>query len=301
MKLLNAVSMANLSHTFFLPKGSWGGFMLVYVGTNPAVAKTRDDLGNIQLNWNNTPVINVDAELLSYLGDMKGGVSTFTSVNGGALNAVIHIPCGMYGDKNNSYVFTEKDRVYFKLDFASLNDVVGGVIYIYGIPKAGIQNYLYSINSRYVVAGGASVIADTHPVINVSQVFLKNYGSVTQMKIEKDKQLLFDGLTGAIQSLSDYNNEIESAGTVVELDMNPSRDAREAIANEVSWNYTFSGASTLEQYFAQLIFTPSEALKSKTVLQTDLAQKGSTGGRVPAIYRVGSITPDVKNTQIATD
>lgn len=261
MRLLFSSAMSASSLTFFLPNGNWGGFMLVFRGTNGAVAVTRADVGNVNLTWNGNPLINVDFELLSYLTDLKGGFSTFTSVALGALNAVTYIPAGNFNDKNNIYRISDTEKVYFKLDFPNLSALVGQV-YIYGIPKEGIMNYQFCLTSRNVVAGGAGTISDTHRLANVSAMYLKNHSAVTDVMILRDNKTLFDGLKTDLQSLSDFTNEVEASNAIIELDMNRSKDIREILSSEIQFKYVFSGASTLQQYFAYTILTPRQARES---------------------------------------
>jgi len=276
MQLLYSSAFSSASLTFFLPKGSFGGFQIAFRGTNNATPKTRADLGNVQLTWNGNPIVNVDAELLSYIADLKGGFSTFTSTANSTLNAQIFIPAGQFGDTNNSYLITDSDKVYFKLDFPNLAGITGQV-YIYGIRKQGVNNYLYCLTSRNVVASGAGTISDVHRLPNVSQIFLKNTGSMTAVQIVRDNQTVVDGLKEDIQAFSDFYNEVEASNTVIEIPLNLSRDIREVVSQEILFKYTFSGATTLQQYFGYNILTPNQAVKSVSEIDAEIRKKIELG------------------------
>jgi hypothetical protein len=276
MQLLYSTAFSNSSLTFFLPKGSFGGFQIAFRGTNNATPKTRADLGNVQLTWNGNPIVNVDAELLSYLADLKGGFSTFTSTASSTLNAQIYIPAGQFGDTNNSYLITDSDKVYFKLDFPNLSNITGQV-YIYGIKKQGVNNYLYCLTSRNVVASGAGTISDVHRLPNVSQIFLKNTGSMTALQIVRDNQTIVDGLKEDVQAFSDFYNQVEASNTVIEIPLNLSRDIREVVSQEILFKYTFSGATTLQQYFGYNILTPNQAVKSVSEIDAEIRKKIELG------------------------
>lgn len=276
MQLLYSSAFSAGSLTFFLPKGSWGGFQIAYRGTNNATPKTRDDLGNVQLTWNGNPIINVDAELLSYIADLKGGFSTFTSTASSTLNAQLYIPAGQFGDNNNSYLITDSDKVYFKLDFPNLNNI-SGTVYIYGIKKQGVNNYLYCLTSRNVVATGSGTISDVHRLPNVSQIFLKNTTNLSSVQIVRDGQTIVDGLKEDIQAFSDFYNQVEASNTVIEVPMNLSRDVREVISQEILFKYSFTGATTLEQYFAYNILTPNQAVKSVADIEAEIRKKVELG------------------------
>lgn len=293
MRLLFSQAFSGSSLTFFLPNGNWGAFMLVFRGTNGAVAKTRDDVGNVNLTWQGVPLINVDYEFLSFLTDLKGGVSTFSSVALGAFNTSIYLPCGEFKDKNNIYRITEKEKVYFKLDFPLLSDIVGQV-YIYGIPKEGIMNYQYCLTSRNVSAGASGTISDVHRLQNVSQIYLKDHTLVTSAQILKDNQTLIDGLIPDLQILSDYSNQVETSNALIEMDINRSRDIREVLGSEINFKYAFTGAATLGQYFAYTQLTPQNARASMVDFANNVKIKIDKGMGV-----VDGIKPIVQNVKSA--
>lgn len=276
MRLLYSAPFSASSLTFFLPKGSYGSFQIAYRGTNNATPKTRADLGNIQLTFNGNPIINVDAELLSYLNDLKGGFSTFTSTASSTLNAQINVPCGAFGDNNNSYVISDTDKVYFKLDFANLSGITGQV-YIYGVPKLGIQNYLFAITSRNVVASGSGTLSDVHRLPNVSAIYLKNTSIIDSIQIVRDNETVIDGLKEDIQAFSDYYNQVEASNTIIELPMNISKDVREVISQEILYKYAFNASGTLQQYFAYNILTPKQAVVSASQVDAEVQKKIQLG------------------------
>lgn len=276
MQLLFSSAFSGGSLTFFLPKDSYGGFLIAYRGTNNATPKTRADLGNVQLTWNGNPIINVDTELLSYLTDLKGGFSTFTSVASGTLNAQVFVPCGQYGDTNNSYLITDSDKVYFKLDFSNLNNI-SGTVYIYGIKKQGVNNYLYCLTSRNVVASGSGTISDVHRLPNVSQIFLKTTTNMTSLQIVRDNKTVIDALKEDAQAFSDFYNQVEASNSVIEIPMNLSKDIREVVSQEILFKYTFSGATTLQQYFGYNILTPNQAVKSVAEIDAEIRKKIELG------------------------
>ncbi len=278
MRLLYSQPFSAGSLTFFLPKGSWGSFIITFRGTNGSTAKTRADLGNLQLTYNGNPIVNVPVEFLSYLADLKGGFSTFTSTANSTLNASIVVPCGAFGDNNNSYVITDKDKVYFKLDFANMTSGgVTGNVYIYGIQKLGIQNYLHCITSRNVVASGAGVISDVHRLPNVSAIYLMSTTNITDIQIVRDNVTLYDGNKTDLQSWSDWYNQVEASNTIIELPMNLSKDVREVISQEILFKYNFSAPATLQQYFAYNILTPNQAVISASEIDAEIRRKVELG------------------------
>jgi len=270
MKLLYSVPFSNRSLTFFLPKGLYGAFAIVYRGTNGTTPKNRKDLGNVNLVWNGTSIINVDAELLSLLADLKAGYSTFQSITESILNAMIYIPCGTYEDNKNAYLIDDTTKVYFKLDFPNLANINGNV-YIYGIERLGVHNYFYNILSRFVVSGGAGTLSDVQYISNAREMFIKNLSIINSIQIQKDKQLVLDALTPDVLALSDFENQVEASSSLAIINFNKSNDVREIVGNEIIYKYVFNTSGTLEQYFAFITFNnPS---KSANVVQSTISKR----------------------------
>ena len=279
MRQLYRKNVSDQSLTFYLPSGSFGGFMLAYEGTNGAGnTANRDDMGQVLFNHNGSPVIDCDAEFLSFLNDLKGGFSTFASAIGGAFECFIYLPCGDFKDKNNCYTIDQKDSIYFKLDFSALSALLAsGTVTIYGIPKEGIQNYVYCIAQRNVVAQGAGRVSDVHRLDNVFSMYVKDYSAVNRIMITRDGQNLFDVETNTAQALSDFFNQVEATVSIIELDLNLSKDVKEMLSREILFDYNFTGASTLSQYFAYKSFTPNKATQSRVISQQKLQAKVSQG------------------------
>jgi hypothetical protein len=182
---------------------------------------TRANLGNIILNWNGQDVVNADAEILNQLDNVYGGVSEFSASAGSTTNASVFIPCGLWFDSQNVYDIGENDNVYLKLDFsdlASASNVDSGTINVYGKNKTGVMSYLHNITSRPVVASGASTLADTYKINNISQIYLKDPATLlSNVQFSKDKETIVDASPGVLISYSDYVHQLETTNTTLRL------------------------------------------------------------------------------------
>jgi hypothetical protein len=263
MKLLHAVPASNGSMTFYVPKGQYGFFQIVFdLDAAAGVTITRAQLGNIKFNWQGSDVFNVDAELLSLLGNVYGGISEFTAVAGGATRCSIFIPCGAYWDSQNIYDIHDNDRVYFELTFPLLTAAVidSGFVKVYGKNKVGVMNYLFNIMPRPVVSSGAAVLSDTYEINNVISIYMKNPAAlVSDIQIDKNNQTIYNAPTTEIQAYSDWIHQLETTNTTLALEFAESKDIREALGSTVRYQMTFTGAGTLAQYFAFVEFTPEKA------------------------------------------
>lgn len=270
MKLLYSSAVSNGSLMFFIPSGQWGSFLVVYSGDAAAgVTMTRANCGNLELNWNGDPCVNVPAEVINKQNNHYGGYAKFASAVGGAYEITALLNCGAPFDNQNVYhIDAETDKVYIKLDFPYLAaNSDSGFVKIYGKPKRGVQNYIYNLQSRNVVSSGAGTLSDTHPIKNIIAMHLLNTASVSNIQITKDNNTIVDGETDDVNYYSDWLHQLEVTDDMISLEFAESRDVREAIGGQVQYKYVFTGADTLQQYFGFITFTPNKAVKSKLEVQ----------------------------------
>lgn len=294
MKFLNSRNISDRQLYFEVPEGNYQGFVIMFQGTNGAVAATLDDLGTLMMNYKKFPLINdVDFEMLSFLNNLKGGFATFTSVAAGALQAYIYIPCGEFGDETNSYLVEKQDVLYFRANYPALAALAGitGTVKIFGIESDGVQNYLLALTQRNVVASGAGRIADVHRLQNISSVYLKNFANVTDVLISKDDKLRADALATELLAQSNFNNQIEASVNLIEIALNPARTLEENVGNEIEYAYNFTGAATLEQYFSSIILTPEKAARGVVMNTQKIGAKISKGilTQQPKILPAGNV------------
>lgn len=280
MRLLHSVPSTNGSLTFFLPKGQYGSIMIEYdLDAALGVTLTRAQMGNIILNWNGDNVINVDAEILNLLDNVYGGTAEFSAAVGGATRMSVFIPLAQWFDSLNVYDIGEKDQVYIKLDFPTIalaTNVDSGSVRVYAKNKVGVMNYLHKIISRSVVSAGATTIADTYPVNNISQLYLKNPAAlVSNIQITKDNDTVVDAPTAVLNAYSDWIHLLESTNTTIVIEFGESKDIRENVGSQISYKYTFTGAGTLAQYFSYIEFTPIKAIESRAKAGQKLARQSN--------------------------
>lgn len=280
MRRLYSVPNTNGSLQFYVPSGLYKFFVVEYdLTAATGVTLTRADLGNVKLNFNGQDVINVDAEILSLLGNIYGGVSEFKAVSGGATRCTLFIPCGQYWDSANIYHVSQDDKVYIDLSFPDLalsSNVASGNIRVYAKTGVGVMNYINYLQTRPVVAGGAGVIDDSFPVNNVSQVILKSVSTLlSNVQIRKDNEPVFDGSVNVLTAYSDFVHLLESTNSTLVLEMGESKDVREYSGHEIGYQYTFKGAGTLAQYFMFIEYTNQKALASRQATVNYLQRKMS--------------------------
>ena len=277
MRLLWQDNLASLSTTFSLPRGQFGLFEIRYSGTAATgQTVTAANLGNVILNWNGSDIINVDAEVIGMQNNLYGGFAEADSATAGAFAFSIFIQTGLPFDHRNIYDIGDNDKVYFKLDFPALTPsvIASGTVAIYGKPRTGAMNYLTTILSRSVVAGGAGTITDTIVTPNIATLFVKNPAAlVSDAQLIKNGRVYVDGLIAAELAYSNWVHEIEATGTFLAVEFAESHDVREAIGGGITYKYTFTGAGNLAQYYMGVIFTPRKQQESIATARSALARR----------------------------
>ncbi len=265
MRLLHSVPISNQSTTFYLPVAQYGSLVVEYnVTTSTGNAMTRANAGNVILNFNNKDVVNVDAEFLNLVGNLYGGVTKFVSTTAGANYMFTPIPLSSWSDSTNILDVSENDKCYIKLDFSSLSAIsASGSVNIYGKTKLGVMNYLHKITSRNIIVSGATTFTDSMLVNNVSQLYLKAPSNVSNVQILKDGETIVDCSVELINNYSDFVHQLESTQSLIAIDFAETKDLREVLGTQISYKYTFTAATTLNQYFSFLEFTQAKAIESK--------------------------------------
>jgi len=276
MRLLYSQTLANKTLTFYLPKGQWGNIIVEYIGTtDTGQTGQRSDMGSVILNWNGEDIVNVDAEILNLLANLYGGVAEATFATAGLNRMIAILTPGVWYDSQNIFDVADTDKVYIKLDFTTFANkcaTSGGSVNIYSKPKVGVMNYFHKIISRNINVSSAVTVADTFPISNVSQLYLKNLASrnISNIQINKDDENIIDCSPKLLNAYSDWIHLLETTNGTVAVDFGESKDIREVIGTQISYKYTFTAADTLEQYFSYVEFTPEKASQSRLTAQNKI-------------------------------
>ena len=267
MRQLWSDNLSNLSTTYNQEAGKFSMFEIRFAGTAQAgqtVALT--DLGTIRLNNNGDDKINVDAEVLSLMADNWGGFVEASSVVGGAFAFSIFIPAGYWFDKKNNFWFSKTDKSYWQLLFPNMTAVLiaSGNVTIYGNPGHGAQSYWHKILSKQVVSSAATgVITDAIEERNIIALYLKNPTAlIDNLILIRDKETVVNGSMVSEIAYSNWIHQLEVASTLYIAEFAPDQLISQALSNAFSYQYNFTGAGNLEQYYSAIQFTPDRQKKS---------------------------------------
>jgi len=274
MKRLRSVPISQNVENFDLPQGSYGSIMLEYdVTTASGQTGTRALAGTVEVEWNGETVIKTDVEALNLLNNVYGGIPEATFAAAGNNRMIVVLPLGLWTDPSNIWYIEKGDVVTVKLDFTNLASIsTAGNVKIYGKSQIGVQGYLHKFITRKITAGAAGNIPDTYRINNISQVYLKDpaTSNVTDVFLQKNGETLVQASVVSLKAYSAYIHLLETAVTMIAIDLGESRDVRENVGSDLNYEYTFSGAGTLNQYFSYISFTPDKEASSRAYAQMKL-------------------------------
>jgi len=254
--------------SFDVPAGMYKEFLLIYRGTNVAAGDTTlADLGSVVMRRNGIPKVAVPVSVLATLNNEYRGVASFSNVNGGAVFAMIPLPCGQFKKSENNVYAVEEQELTIELTFAELASATGwsaGTVEVYGVPQIGVEKYEYQLISHDFVLGAAGTIQPkTITIPNILQLILTNTNLASNINITKDGKLAFNTAVDVSQAYSDMIHELETtiANTSI-LEFAQSGDIREAVGSSIRVEATSTGAGTFNVYTGSLIFNNDKTVRS---------------------------------------
>ena len=261
MRQLWADNLGNLSTTYNVEAGKFGLFEIRYSGVAAAaVTVTLANLGNVRLNLNGSDIINLDVEALSLMANNYGGYVEASSVAGGAFAFTIFIPAGYWFDPKNVFYFGKSDKAYYQLQFSALTPAVidSGNVTIYGNPGKGVQSYIHKILSKQAVSSAASgVITDSIQEKNIISLYLKDPTTlIDNLILIRDGETVVNGSMVSELVYSNWIHQLEAANVLYIGEFVPNKNLAQALSNAFSYQYNFTAAGNLEQYYSAIEFTP---------------------------------------------
>jgi len=267
MLLVHSSPIANRSFTFTFPKQMIGALVVEYdVVTSTGNTMTRDDAGNIRINWNGDDIINVPASMLNQANNLYGGFAE-TLFQAAAQNRMfVSIPIGLWWDSTNVWDIGDNDKVYIKCDFGALTDKsVSGNVRVHVKPQLGVMRYLHKISSYNVVSQGSGVIVNNIPISNIAEIYLDNPtgSNVTNVQISKNNDIIVDNDIPIIKAWNSYIHQLETATDFIGIELDESKDDRALLGSQIKFKYTFTAAGTLKQYFSYIEYTNQKQIESE--------------------------------------
>jgi hypothetical protein len=300
LKRLASVAFSAALLNFFVPQGSYAGFMLVYRGTNIAANNTTlADLGTCLFNRKGNPLVNVPVSVLSALNNEYYGVATFSNTVGAAVFAAVYVPCGAFWDESNIYYLNYQES-YFTLQFAELASATGwsaGTVEVYGVEQLGIERYEYQLIDQSDQIGAAlSFLPKTITIPNIVNIILTNSNLVSEIQISKDDKLIVNAATDVCVANSDRLHRLETgiANTIV-FELMKSKDLREALSTQTKLQFTSTGAGTLQIFVASLLFNSTKRALSVTVANQEIQNQLAKVNNNPSLAGISSGFADVLN------
>jgi hypothetical protein len=219
-----------------IPAGINRFVMVRFTGVNKAgQTLTRADLGRVIVNkavgggnQASSDKINSSVLLMSYLGDLKGGVAEFTSAVGAAFTCSIFLPFYAWWDLTRGMFFADKQGS-ISLDFPVLASggtvVASGTVECFYVEGQGVATYDTYHIQRNIQAGGAGSVPQEVGFRNISSLYFYDDALVTRYFVDTDRGPVFKSVSrGALRAESNWLNQVETATDLMEARLNPYHD-----------------------------------------------------------------------------
>jgi hypothetical protein len=278
MKIIKSDSTLNLATQVALPSTIIKGLFIRFAGTNAAgQTATEANLGSIRVNYRGQDIVNADIAFFGLLNNLTKGVHEFSSAIGGDVVASYYIPFNVPWDEQNGLINTEADRGTVYLQFPALIAalVATGSVEIYVIEAKTVATYVPVWLNQNLQAGGAGQLTDRFRQFNISSVYYVENAAITgQVIVNKDGQNVINASQAVLKANSNLINNVETAVTLIQIDLNPNHILGNALANNVDVVIGVNAGTTIVAYVLAILY-----------------QQAATGGQVTTFspVQVGTV------------
>lgn len=258
LQLIKSGQVLDNSLFLQLPRGLWRGLFVRWTGTNAGgQAVNLAQLGTVRVNLMGTDIVNCLVSFLSALGNLKSGVAEFASATGGAYAASVYIPFHTYFDLQNSLYAANDESIQIELrNTVTTAIVTGGTVEVYALQGIHPMRYVPTLINQNVQAGGAGLVSDIVQSRNVSSLYVTDNAQLSIMQVETDGRLRINANRGAIGAFSNFENRVETAITLFELNLNPHGIVSDALSDTVKVMFQVSAATTVLMHYNAILYSP---------------------------------------------
>lgn len=263
MKILFSDQILNNISYRELPNGTIKDLVIRWSGTNQAaVAVTLAQLGLVRVNTRGTDIVNESVGFFSLFDNAKYGVAEFSSVVGGAFAATILIPFHAPWDDLVGLFNDDSFAGYVELrNTVTVATIVSGTVAVSYVEGNAIASYLTYFLQQNLQVGGASQATQTFTGIDISSLFIEANVNLTNVFVQKDSVNRISSDQATLLAYSNLINRIETAITMLEVDLNPYRYIP-AGGKETVLVATLTAATTVIIHTMGFARTPDAAAKS---------------------------------------
>lgn len=268
MILYKSENLLNLSTTKDLPEDLIQGLFIRYSGTAAAaVTVTLANLGTVRVNYRGSDIVNVPVTFLNGMNNLHWGTAEFTSAVGAAFAGSVYVPFHAPWDYGNGLANRLSDRGFVELRFPALTAAViaSGTVEIYYVQARTVANYVPLWIQQNVQVGGAGTVVDRIQSFNISSLYFDFNAIITgSVLVFRDGQQVINSNQAVLQAKSNFDNRVETAITLVQVDLNPNDILANALSNNIEVNFGASGAGTIGLYYLAILFQGAAPGSSST-------------------------------------
>lgn len=291
MILHKTEQILNLSASRELPEGVIKGLFIRWTGTNQAAqAVTLAQLGTIRVNFRGTDIVNTTVSFFNAMNNLHWGASEFSSAAGGAFVASVYVPFhAPFDDQNGIYNRLTDKGVFFLQNTTTAVVVLNGTVEVYYIYATGVAQYIALWLNQNLQAGAAGQVVDRIQSYNVSSIYFTENAIVSgQVNIYQDGKSKIQATQAVLKAFSNLMNRVETAITLLQVNLNPLNQISAALSDLVEVNITVNAGGTYETNYLSFLFDEKMRSDSGTFLAQSLSDRVPRG--IPSLTNPASRT-----------
>lgn len=223
MELLKQENILNGFVTLELRAGVYRGLFIRAAGTNNGgQTELVTDLGKIKLQHQNFGErVNTTFQFWSDRTNLLGGTAEAGSVAGAAFAFSAIVSFRRRYDKSNVLVVSKDQKTTFTWDSLAATlatKVASGTLEIYALyDEGGSPRYIPNVKTQQITAAAAMTLKENVPFPFVEELWGVDDAQLDRVTILRDGMVKIDGKWAALKGLSNAQNNVETAVTLVEM------------------------------------------------------------------------------------
>jgi hypothetical protein len=281
-----------------IPPGPYQNFYLRLFGTTDTGQTLAPvDVGRIRLNRFGQDIHGQAFEFYFDYTKQKWGFPPQTMPAAGATIVGARIPAGLKQMPNILDVMSDQElKIFLEFNATTLATRFGAnpvTWQLYGDVAPGLREvYQLEVVQQNIQAGASGLLKSTINAKNIGALYLLDRSDkVDQVQITSDGRIVTDNIDDdVLLEYTNLDNEVEASGHVlIEVPFTPAGDLAETRNSNNEYAFTFNGAGTLEMTAFVVKFPSPNSAASAERQRAFLAQKATSGIRIPAGIPNGAV------------
>lgn len=251
--------------------GFYSGIWVFFYGTNNSSQAVAHSDFTLQVEHEGRQIINIKGDKLLEINNDTGGYVSSTSTTSGAFALANFIPFSIGDVQNSLYVRPGGNTTVTWIPGSSYaTKVSSGTVELYPIKGDAAQTYVPHI-LPYDLAAFSGTYRNDLPFRNVKELYIKG-ANLTQIQIQRDNKLEFNGNYAAMLSLTSYLSALEAAAATF-VHVNFGERFTDYLAKSVNIQLANSSSAAVEIQVVSFEFSDGQTASSLAMQEREVSDR----------------------------